>query len=271
MKGTTSHTSVSTSLDFTREKKDLIRTIEKAEKRYSLILKKAELLKQEISDFEKKYDAKIRRLYQRLNVLESLLFKYRNISEYVDDLFSFSDAENVFEETLKDRRARMENEFSEWKQTNDSVHTVNGMAITEREELKQLYRKLARMFHPDKTGGDEQMMKYINRAYKEGNLELLRDLDLEHVSGNEDDSLVGLQNRLVIVIRRIEKVNKEMKMLRKSDMYILRRNLLKTNKANTGIILDTLAKELRKEIVKKEEELGQFKEKFRSSESPKKI
>jgi len=54
--------------------------------------------------------------------------------------------------------------------------------------------------------------------------------------------------------------------IRKSDMYILMRNILKTNKAKDGTILDSLAKELRKEINRKQDEVDQFIEKFGHAE-----
>jgi DnaJ-class molecular chaperone len=35
------------------------------------------------------------------------------------------------------------------------------------EELKQRYRQLAKVWHPDQQGGDEEAMKRLNAAYKE--------------------------------------------------------------------------------------------------------
>lgn len=54
-----------------------------------------------------------------------------------------------------------------------------GMDIkkSEREEIKYLYHKLAHKFHPDKTSGNEEIMKKINKAYADGDLETLRTLD----------------------------------------------------------------------------------------------
>ena len=34
-----------------------------------------------------------------------------------------------------------------------------------KEEIKKAYRKMAHKYHPDKKGGDEEMMKKINEAY----------------------------------------------------------------------------------------------------------
>ncbi len=34
------------------------------------------------------------------------------------------------------------------------------------EEIKKAYRKLAHVYHPDKSGGNEQKFKEINEAYQ---------------------------------------------------------------------------------------------------------
>ncbi len=250
-------------LDITPEKKDLQKQISELEETYVRILKRMERLKEEIADFESLYDSKVKRLYDRLNQLQSLLFKYRQISENVDELFSFSEAQKIFDDTMKDRRARMEDEFKRKKYRTRNIPTKRDtLPAKDRAELKKIYRKLAHLFHPDKNGGDEEMMKKINEAYREGNLQALVDLDLEYLTQKNNDSLEGLQHRLISVNRLIEKTNKEIRLLQRSDMYILRRNLLKKNKQDTGTILDTLAKELRKEILSHEEEVQDFIDKY---------
>jgi len=260
-----STTSSVTILDITQEKRDLKHSIAVMEHLYKRMLKQAERLNREITDFQRLYDEKILGLYQRLNELESVLFKYRHISEYVDDIFSFSEAQKIFDETMKDRQARMDNEYRKQKKR-QSFDRKNNLSEKHKEELKRFYRNLAHIFHPDKNGGDEQMMKRINKAYREGNLDALRDMDLEYIPRNEDETKKGLEHRLQSVILKIEKAKKEIVSIRKSDMYILMRNILKTNKAKDGTILDSLAKELRKEINRKQDEVDQFIEKFGHAE-----
>lgn len=261
-----SHPSSSTSLDITQEKKNLKLSILQKEKQYIQVLGVVERLKSELSDFQRLYDTKIRRLYGRLNYLEGLLFKYHHISEYVDDILSFEEAEKIFEDTMKDRRARIDDEFKNEYKSKFVVDKKITMVAQELEEIKLLYRKLAHMFHPDKTGGDEHMMKEINKAYMEGDLEALRNLDLEHIPREQDETLSGLEHKLTDIVRRIEHANKEIRTLRKSDMYVLRKNLLKKNKTNHVKILDNLSHELRKKILQKEEEVAQFVEKYGPTE-----
>lgn len=45
---------------------------------------------------------------------------------------------------------------------------------TDDPEMKELFRKLAHKYHPDKKGDDEKKFKRINAAYREGDIEALR-------------------------------------------------------------------------------------------------
>jgi hypothetical protein len=153
-------TNHSQELDITQEKRELEHTVVEKEHELSTALERVESLKRDIADFQELYDLRIRKLYMRLEYLEEQLFKYRNISEVVDDHFSFSEAQEVFEETMKSRRARMEEEYDNVHRQEKLLQKKNSMSENAQKELKLLYRKLARLFHPDRLGGDD---KYIQR------------------------------------------------------------------------------------------------------------
>jgi curved DNA-binding protein CbpA len=59
-------------------------------------------------------------------------------------------------------------------------------ADSSQEELKKLYHKLAKKFHPDLNGGDCEMMKKLNIAYAEGDIETLRAMDAEEETKAEE-------------------------------------------------------------------------------------
>lgn len=221
-----------------------------------------EQLKQDISEFEQLYNAKIRRLYTQLNELERLLFKYSHISEYVDDIFSFEEAEKIFEQTMKDRRARMENEYKKTKKSKIDIDKRKQLKQVDRQRLKMLYRELARIFHPDKNGGNEEMMKKINKAYRDADIESLRNLQAEQIVDKADSTFSGLESQLERLMRQISNANKEMFSLRKSDMYVLKRNLMRKHNDTKENILEMLSKELRKEIRTKQERLEGYIDKF---------
>ncbi len=243
-------------LDISPEKKRLLHAIAYHQQRYARAQRTLEQLRTELAAFQSLYDTKVNRLYRHLSALERLLFKYRNIAEHVDDTFTLEDAEQVFENTMKDKRARMDEEYHKQHATKMPVDAPE----RKKKVLKQLYRNLARLFHPDKTGGDEQMMKKINHAYMAGDVEMLRDLAAVCALKQWDDSLAGLQKRLTDLTRLTEKTKTEIRLIRASSMFVLRKNMLKENPDGTFSRLDSLAHQLRKEIRKKEDELQEYRE-----------
>lgn len=60
-----------------------------------------------------------------------------------------------------------------------------------------MWRKLAHKYHPDKVGGNEEMMKKINKAYAEGDLETLRTIDQSGTgNGVEAQTIEALKSKL---------------------------------------------------------------------------
>lgn len=259
---------VITALDITQEKRDLKLTIAKKEKLYHQIFSEVEALKTDLSEFKDLYDFKIGRLYLRIDELDNELYRYQQISEYVDDIFSFSEAEKVFEEAMKENRERMEEEFKKRNQTGNAAKKKTTLSVSYKDELKRLYRNLALLFHPDKNGGNESMMKRINKAYRDGNLGELRSLELEHIPAKVDDTFIGLEHRLFTVMQLISKKQKEKILLEHSDMYLLRKNAELKSAVQGQNPLDLLASELKREIERKEKEVADFVKKFGPSNTP---
>ena len=53
-------------------------------------------------------------------------------------------------------------------------------------DIKKIYKELALKFHPD-VGGNEQIMTAINRAYADGDLEILGGLYKGFIENNSND------------------------------------------------------------------------------------
>jgi hypothetical protein len=207
------------------------------------------------------YDSKIRGLYQRIDELEKQIFKYRNIGENMDDNLSFSEAELIFEETMRARRRDVEEEYARGRRDNKNDRLAHLMP-DDRKELKRLYRKLARSFHPDLTRGDDRMMIRINKAYDDGDLDTLRQFDLEY--GKEEDisdPRERLSRKLDLLIQRIRMVKSDIRDIRSSEMYIMKRNFTK-DVADPAVQIDAMAKKIRKEILRKEAYLEELKVRY---------
>jgi hypothetical protein len=257
-------TATTTFLDITQEKRELYRAIAVKEKQLDEITDVNDKLKRDISDFEKIYDFKIKPLNIRLDELEKQIFKYQNIGEFMEDHFTFSEAEEAFDETVNDTWAHMEGEYVKSKL--EPIDHKIWMTAAERDELKRLYRKLAHLFHPDLEDGDELLMMRINKAYAEGDLDSLRDIEAENCPADrKNDSLEILKRRLTYLIEQVESAKAESRSLRKSDLYSLRRKMMKSSKNKNP--LKDLADKLRKYIKNKEEQLRILAAKFGISNS----
>lgn len=255
-------TSASVALDISQEKKDLRDAIRLKEKQLTDLYQRLENLKREISGFQETYDIKIRQLYARLDELNDKIFKYQNISEFMDDHFSFSEAEKVIEETVEDTRGHMENEYERTHQEVNPVDRKIWMSKPEREELKRLYRKLAHLFHPDLVQGNGELMTRINKAYSEGDLKTLQEIELNNCpEDNKSISLSGLKMQLTYLIGMVEDVKAEMRILRGSDVYRIRRRMLKSS-GNQSDFLGSFAIKIKQEIERKEIQLADIMEKF---------
>lgn len=251
-----------TALDETREKRELRRAIDDTKDRLLRHLSIIEKITSELAGFEALYSAKITKLTTLLEELNRALFKYRSISENVDAHFTFEEAEEIFEETLRDREADIGEEYARAKLEHHAPDPKILLSPNEQKEIKNLYRSLARIFHPDMQGGDAAMMTIINKAYARGDLIALRDILENNVPQKEDEnSLEALRNILKGLLTRIREAKEEITSLRKSELYKLRRSFLK-NKQSLEEGLDELATTLRKEISTKKLIVKEMKEKI---------
>jgi hypothetical protein len=103
------------------------------------------------------------------------------------------------------------------------------------QELKSLFREVAKNIHPDLAGSEEErrrrdeVMAGANAAYASGNEEELRGMlirwktDPRAVQGDDVVAQLIRTIRLIACVKnRIREVKKEMTELRKSDLYFLR-------------------------------------------------
>lgn len=127
-------------------------------------------------------------------------------------------------------------------QAQDSAQAIGALYEPEQatefepsDNLKKLYREVAKRLHPDLATGDEerarrtQLMAEANRAYEEGDEARLQAILREWASSPESVKGEGLGADLVRVIRKIAQVEErlrtidaEMAQLRASDLYQLR-------------------------------------------------
>jgi len=250
-----------TSLDELIEKRELEKSISEREKKLNALIDEIEQLKIDLTVVKQEYDVKVGRLYLKLDEVDLEILKFKKIEDLISRGFSFEEAQRVVEETLRKKREQIEEEYKKLDEEEKDIESRKDISEEDKAELKKLWRKLAHKYHPDKANGNEGMMKKINKAYAEGDLETLRAIDQNEVGADiEVKTIEALRNKLAELEKSINKIGKEFDQLKRSEWYILKENIDKAKKQKRDI-LSELADKVLADIAKKENQVSELKKK----------
>ena len=251
-----------TTLDEPLEKRELEKAISEKEKKLNTLIEEIEQLKIDLTIVKQEYDVKVGRLYLKLDEVDLEILKFKKIEDLISKGFSFEEAQKIVEETLKKRREQIEEEYKKLDEEEKDIESRKYISEEEKEELKKLYFKLAHKFHPDKANGSEEMMKKINKAYAEGDIETLCAINRSETGADiEVKTIEALKNKLAGLEKSIKKISQEFEQLKRSEWYILKENIEKAKKQKRDI-LSELAEKLLTDIAKKENQLDKLKKKY---------
>ncbi len=146
-----------------------------------------ESIRLELGRFELEYHARVGRLYAALDRLELQVDEYRaRIRLIRERRAAGSEIEERLNEEFGERRARTsfyERQAHEYQEEHDRQASKPSLSDEEERELKALYRKLAKLYHPDLASSEEEraehekIMAAINKAYAAKDLEELRAIE----------------------------------------------------------------------------------------------
>jgi len=213
-------------------------------------------LRAELSDFESRYLGTVGVLYAELDDIEAQIAEAQARREPSD-----SEAR----ERAHEARARAQ----------ESSETTRGVAEPKpkpTEDLKRLFREVAKRIHPDLATNDsdrarrQKVMAEANLAYENGDEAKLRSILADWESSPDTVEGEGVGAELIRVIRkiaqiqgRLTEIDEQIEQLRVSDLYQLR---TKANEAeNEG---RDLLKEMAAQV---EQQIEAAKDRFASLES----
>jgi hypothetical protein len=207
--------------------------IELEKKRAELSVLKEELALKELDLTTLQVDLEdLRRRY--LRIVGVKLARLDDLEAQIAEIFARLDPKSEDDRKEADRSRT---------QAQESANTTGSIAEEEyetepfkpSENLKQLYRDLAKKVHPDLAPDDQtremrhRFMQEVNQAYSEGNEERLRSLLHEWESSPDSVSGEGTGAELIRIIRqiarvrvRIEAIIQEMERHKESELYILK-------------------------------------------------
>ena len=246
------------------QRKNLEKSIAKKREQLKKLTKKLDILHIELENIKKEYEQRIGKLYVKDNALDIEIIKYKNIARLVDEGISLENAKKELEDFWLNN---IEKDFSHTEFTfNESIEQTQNIPKDINEiDLKKLWKKLILEFHPDLVTNPkekekrENIMKMINKAYKENNLEALRLLESKLFIEETDPSDINqLEYVLVEIENLIIGLTKQYKTLKMSEWFAWKQRIKKADKEKKDIFAD-LEKSLIEDIIGKTKILKNLK------------
>ncbi|MBK7897474.1 MAG: hypothetical protein IPJ90_21825 [Anaerolineaceae bacterium] len=226
-----------------------------------------------ISAFEFKLRSRIAKLTDKLDKLDAEIQELKRQMRWLGEGWQ-TDPEN---EAAAWASGKSASESGEYRYHTAPKAPRQALAEEEKVSLKQLYRQLARRFHPDMAVDEAdrdyrtQMMWAINAAYAAGDLEKLEQLLLEpdapHTIAIQSDQeqLDLLTRELTRVQNRLEEIAEEMVRLDKHQSAVMMRRQAKGARAGRDWFGE-LEIQLRDDIAKRQIERDVLEEQLASLE-----
>lgn len=240
----------------------LRKTVDRKRKVLIKLTEKLELLKVDLLKIEEEYNGRVGRLYVKDNLLDLQIIRYKKINELMDCGLTYNEAVLEMEENYRADKEQIDEEskrFEEYQEIMDNE--LSDEAII---NIKKIWKKLVHKFHPDlitdlqDKKNREELMKKINKAYKEGDYKTLKNIEDKELIEVSVDSDKNMLLKLVVKMENAAlRAQNELKELRRSQWYVW----YKKNKEKKEKLLKDMEKKIIEDIVRKQFILDKLKQK----------
>ena len=199
----------------------------------------------------------IETVYLNLQLTEIISLKpsYKQFNKELDELFDNLDTESDFS------KETAEGSHQHW-QAQESVESQSVGRTEDKRKIREIFLRLAEIFHPDKVKDSEtqkfytEIMKSINQAYQEGDLARLLEIERlqqvgEVIDNNSEDDLtrkcrtIEQQNKILLI--QYENLKKELRLVKKTPegtMVLDSRKAAKKGIDSMAIMLETIVNQI---------------------------
>ncbi|WP_427161361.1 molecular chaperone DnaJ [Aliinostoc sp. HNIBRCY26] len=175
--------------------------------------------------FGKQTKNNVEKVYRNLQFSGVISFKEKHTDEDTDD----SELDELFENFRSQEDSEQDSNTHRrpnW-QTQQPLDTPSTARTDESRKIRQTFLKLAEIFHPDKVQDQEtlqnhtEIMKEINKAYQEGDLARLLEIERQHqlgetIDNNSEDDLTrkckSLEQQNEILSNQYENLKRELRL-----------------------------------------------------------
>src|SRR5579872_5488932 len=209
-----------------RKKQRLTQSIEKKTHILEELMADLETLKVELELIQHEYNVRIGALLLKDNQLDVEILQLKNLKELMRGGMTYQEAMKFEEDSFFAELLAMQKEQERLEEEKKMLDEIADVTEEVKEQINAVWKKLIRQFHPDlvtdpqKKSQREELMKKINKAYTENNLEaLLAFEETQHVDTLTELTLAQLEEKLAKLEQSVLDARGNITVLQKSVWY----------------------------------------------------
>lgn len=209
------------------KKKDQLRSsIYRKQKTLQEWTEKVEELRMELELIKHEYHVRVGGLLLKDNQLDLEILQLKNLKERMAEGLTYGEAVKEEEDAFYNEILRMQKEQEKINEEKEILEKRETMDVLIAQEVKELWKKLIRKYHPDLVTNSEEklkreeIMKKINQAYSHFDIELLKSFENNiEVENIEESNSERLEKILVDTINTIDELKMEWVEMKESIWY----------------------------------------------------
>lgn len=208
----------------TAKKKKLLAVIQKKRAVLKEHVIKTETLRISLEMAKQEYMVKVGSLFLKDNQLDLEIIRFKNILKLMEEGMTYEKAAQELSETFYAQQVELEREQRKIKEEEQIMMKREKHEANDQFDIKSVWKRLIARFHPDlvqdvrEKKKRDTVMKQINRAYQEGDYDLLVKIEKENLV-QEETTIDNLEEILLTVLNDIEKQKLEFRELRESEWF----------------------------------------------------
>jgi hypothetical protein len=218
---------------------------------------KIDQLKIDLVVIKQEYNIKVGRLYLQLDQLDLDITKLLQIRKLISQGYTLKEAQEILNTQTKDEQEKINKQNESIDEDTEEQKSTHELSDEEESELKILYKKLVKKFHPDlaldlnEKKEREIKMQKINEAYKQKDLEQLKYLEKHYGhSPDQEYSFESLKQLLDEINKAISRLENDYDELTKTEWFEFKTRL-KSARKNKRDLFAELEEKILKDIAQK--------------------
>ncbi len=226
------------------KRKQLILVIRKKRLELKQAILANEMLRVNLDMARQEYMVKVGSLFLKDNTLDLEIIRLQNILKLMDEGHTYDQAVEEITQTYYAEQLKFDQEKARIRFEEEIYIKREEQKPLITPDLKKLWKKLIAKFHPDLTQNMAEkskrtnIMKEINKAYEEGDLEQLQKIEKDN-SSIKDTSIENLEETLLQLMRDLEEQNRIKIELNQSEWFDWMIKIEIAKKKNKDIFADT--------------------------------